>query len=59
MLLSVSVCRVNVFREGKGTITIWENIGGTRGSQVYQLKGIPLTPGAAQQDRVNSTAMMQ
>ena len=30
---------------GKGTITIWENIGGTRGKQLFQLKAIPLTPG--------------
>ena len=37
---------VNVFKPGKGTITIWENVGGTRGQQIYQLKGIPLTPGA-------------
>jgi hypothetical protein len=29
----------------QGTITIWENKGGTRGAQLYQLKGIPLTPG--------------
>ena len=29
---------------GKGTITVWENVGGTRGKQIYQLKGIPLTP---------------
>ena len=36
---------VNVFKEGKGTITIWENTGGTRGAQIFQLKGIPLTPG--------------
>ena len=36
---------VNVFKPGKGTITIWENTGGTRGAQLYQLKGIPLTPG--------------
>ena len=37
---------VNVFKPGKGTITIYENTGGTRGKQLYQLKGIPLTPGA-------------
>ena len=37
---------VNVFKPGKGTITIWENTGGSRGKQLYQLKGIPLTPGA-------------
>ena len=36
---------MNVFKEGKGTITIWENTGGTRGAQIFQLKGIPLTPG--------------
>jgi hypothetical protein len=24
---------------------VWENTGGTRGAQIYQLKGIPLTPG--------------
>jgi hypothetical protein len=34
-----------VFKPGKGTITLWENNGGTRGKQIYQLKGIPLTPG--------------
>jgi hypothetical protein len=36
---------VNVFKPGTGTITVWENTGGTRGAQLYQLKGIPLTPG--------------
>ena len=36
---------VNVFKPGKGTITIYENSGGTRGKSLYQLKGIPLTPG--------------
>ena len=36
---------VNVFKPGKGTITIYENTGGTRGKSLYQLKGIPLTPG--------------
>ena len=38
--------RVNVFRPGTGTVTIWENIGGARSAQpLYTLKGIPLTPG--------------
>jgi hypothetical protein len=36
---------VNVFKPGTGTITVWENVAGSRGAQVYQLKGIPLTPG--------------
>lgn len=36
---------MNVFKPGTGTITVWENTGGTRGPQLYQLKGIPLTPG--------------
>eukprot|EP01048_Picozoa_sp_COSAG05_P000124 COSAG05_NODE_3_length_51333_cov_129.132080_24_plen_626_part_00 len=36
---------VNVFKPGTGTITIWENVGGKRGAQVYQLEHIPLTPG--------------
>ena len=36
---------VNVFKPGIGTITVWENTGGTRGPQLYQLEGIPLTPG--------------
>ena len=36
-----------MFKPGKGTITIYENTGGTRGKQLYQLKGIPLTPGCA------------
>jgi len=36
---------VNVFKPGTGTITLWENIGGVRDKQLYQLKGIPLTPG--------------
>lgn len=31
--------------QGKGTITLWENTNGKRGNQIYQLKGIPLTPG--------------
>jgi hypothetical protein len=34
-----------VFKPGTGTITIWENTGGTRGAVLYQKKGIPLTPG--------------
>jgi hypothetical protein len=34
----------NVFKPGTGTITIWENVGGQRGAQIFQLKGIPLTP---------------
>lgn len=37
--------RVNLFKPGTGTITVYENTGGTRGGQLYQLKGIPLTPG--------------
>ena len=36
---------MNVFKPGKGTVNVWENIGGVRGPQLYQLKGIPLTPG--------------
>ena len=32
---------VNKFKPGKGTITVWENTGGARGAQLYQLKGIP------------------
>ena len=36
---------VNVFKPGTGTITVYENSGGTRGPQLFQLKGIPLTPG--------------
>jgi hypothetical protein len=35
---------VNIFKPGKGTITIWENIGGARGKQLFTLSGIPLTP---------------
>ena len=34
-----------MFKPGTGTITLWENIGGVRDKQLYQLKGIPLTPG--------------
>jgi hypothetical protein len=29
----------------QGTITIWENVGGKRGKQLFLLSGIPLTPG--------------
>ena len=36
---------VNVFKPGSGDITIWENLAGTRGGVLYQMKGIPLTPG--------------
>jgi hypothetical protein len=36
---------VNVFQPGTGTITIYENDGGTRGKQLYQIDKIPLTPG--------------
>lgn len=36
---------VNVFKPGTGTITVFENIGGKRGPQLYQLEHIPLTPG--------------
>ena len=32
-------------KPGLGTFTVYENTGGTRGRQIYQLKGIPLTPG--------------
>lgn len=35
----------NVFRPGTGQITVWENVGGKRGAQLYQLQHIPLTPG--------------
>ena len=38
-----AVC-AQVFKPGKGTITIYENTDGKRGAQLYQLKGIPLTP---------------
>ena len=46
----MSICsrdgRVNVFKPGTGTITVWENVGGTRGaSPIYTLSKIPLTPG--------------
>ena len=36
---------VNIFKPGKGTITVFENSGGARGTQLYTLTGIPLTPG--------------
>ena len=36
---------VNIFKPGKGTITIWENSGGKRGAKLYSLGNIPLTPG--------------
>lgn len=36
---------VNVFKPGTGTITIWENVNGKRGDQLYKLSKIPLTPG--------------
>ena len=36
---------MNCFKPGTGTITVFENTGGSRGAQIYQLKGIPLTPG--------------
>ena len=33
-------------RPGTGTVTVWENLGGTRSSKpIFQLTGIPLTPG--------------
>lgn len=32
-------------RVWQGTITIWENVGGKRGKQLFLLSGIPLTPG--------------
>ena len=32
-------------RPGTGTITVWENVGGSRSEPVLQLTGIPLTPG--------------
>jgi hypothetical protein len=35
----------NVFKPGSGTITVWENVEGKRGPQLYQLEHIPLTPG--------------
>lgn len=41
----MAIYRVNVFKPGTGTITIWENVGGKRGDQVYKLDKIPLTPG--------------
>jgi hypothetical protein len=36
---------VNVFKSGSGTLTLFENIGGQRGSRVLLTKEIPLTPG--------------
>ena len=36
---------VNVFKAGKGTLTVWESVDGKKGAQLYQLSGIPLTPG--------------
>ena len=35
---------VNVFKAGKGTVTVWESVGGTKGALLYKLTGIPLTP---------------
>ena len=37
--------QVNIFKPGKGTITIWENAAGKRGAMLYSLGSIPLTPG--------------
>ena len=38
--------RVNVFKPGTGTVTVWENAGGTRSAKpIYTLPKIPLTPG--------------
>lgn len=35
-----------MFKPGTGTITVWENTGGTRSAKpVYTLSKIPLTPG--------------
>lgn len=35
-----------MFKPGIGTITVWENIGGTRSPKpVYTLSKLPLTPG--------------
>ncbi len=34
-----------MFKPGTGSITIWENTGGTRGAVLYSKQGIPLTPG--------------
>ena len=35
-----------MFKPGTGTITVWENVGGTRGAEpVYKVDKIPLTPG--------------
>ena len=36
---------VNIFKPGTGSITVYENKDGTRGPQLYTLKGIPPTPG--------------
>eukprot|EP01049_Picozoa_sp_SAG25_P000645 SAG25_NODE_23_length_22180_cov_132.152892_10_plen_61_part_00 len=45
MYLHQSISGVNVFKPGKGTITVWENKAGKRGDQIYTKTGIPLTPG--------------
>lgn len=35
-----------MFKPGAGTVTIWENVGGTRSAKpIYILPKIPLTPG--------------
>lgn len=37
---------MNVFKPGTGDIIVWEtDQSGTRGKQVFELTGIPLTPG--------------
>ena len=36
---------MNVFKPGTGTITVYENVGGKRGAQIYTQSKIPLTPG--------------
>jgi hypothetical protein len=36
---------INVFVPGSGSITIWENVNGVRGQQVFEDDGIHLTPG--------------
>ena len=37
---------MNVFKAGRGTVTVWESSGGQKGAQLYKLSGIPLTPSA-------------
>eukprot|EP01062_Namystynia_karyoxenos_P005974 TRINITY_DN1207_c0_g1_i1.p1 TRINITY_DN1207_c0_g1~~TRINITY_DN1207_c0_g1_i1.p1 ORF type:complete len:552 (+),score=195.16 TRINITY_DN1207_c0_g1_i1:80-1657(+) len=36
---------VSAFDVGTGTITVWENVGGTRGQKLLTVPDLPLTPG--------------